>query len=172
MLNFCVRDGNRCVHFAIATRPFLWKLDKILVKHRTGVNTSIENTREKSWDNFYYALKKLKHFIQEKNLYIRFHQDFINYVVSFSLWQLNTLKGNSFYILYQNLKNKWLKEFDVTKYEKSFFYNNNNYKRINYILQSDLVKINYNNRILKKLKKFFCPNNHIFNILYYKYLKN
>ena len=23
VLNFCVRDGNRCVHFAIATRPFL-----------------------------------------------------------------------------------------------------------------------------------------------------
>ncbi len=133
-------------------------LDKILVKHRTGINTSIENTREKSWDNFYYALKKLKHFIQEKNLYIRFHQDFINYVVSFSLWQLNTLKGNSFYSLYQNLKNKWLKEFDVTKYEKSFFYNNKNYKRINYILQSDLV---YNNRkkikysLIEKIKKIF-----------------
>ena len=139
-------------------------LDKILIKHRTGINTSIENTREKSWDNFYYALKKLKYFIQEKNLYIRFHQDFINYVVSFSLWQLNTLKGNSFYTLYQNLKNKWLKEFEVTKYEKSFFYNNNNYKRINYILQSDLVKINYNNRIkiikcslIEKMKKIFLP---------------
>ncbi len=133
-------------------------LDKILIKHRTGINTSIENSREKSWDNFYYALKKLKYFIQEKNLYIRFHQDFINYVVSFSLWQLNTLKGNSFYSLYQNLKNKWLKEFEVTKYEKSFFYNNKNYKRINYILQSDLV---YNNRkkikysLIEKIKKFF-----------------
>ncbi len=144
-------------------------LDKILVKHRTGINTSIENTREKSWDNFYYALKKLKHFIQEKNLYIRFHQDFINYVVSFSLWQLNTLKGNSSYILYKNLKNKWLKEFDVTKYEKSFFYNIKNYKRINYILQSDLVKINYNNRLkikwslIEKIKNFFCFNNYIFN---------
>ena len=137
-------------------------LDKILIKHRTGINTSIENTREKSWDNFYYALKKLKYFIQEKNLYIRFHQDFINYVVSFSLWQLNTLKGNCFYTLYQNLKNKWLKEFEVTKYEKSFFYNNNNYKRINYILQSDLVKINYNDKIkiinlqfIEKIKKIF-----------------
>ena len=144
-------------------------LDKILVKHRTGINTSIENTREKSWDNFYYALKKLKLFIQEKNLYIRFHQDFINYVVSFSLWQLNTLKGNSSYILYKNLKNKWLKEFDVTKCEQNFFYNIKNYKRINYILQSDLVKINNNYRLkikcslIEKIKKFFCFNNYIFN---------
>ena len=142
-------------------------LDKNLVKHRTGINTSIENSREKSWDNFYYALNKLKNFIQEKNLYIRFQQDFINYVASFSLWQLETLKGNSSCILYQILKNKWLKEFEVTKYEKNYFYNQNNYKKIKYILESDIVETYsikekiLNNKIIKNVekKKIFCFNN-------------
>ena len=36
VLNFCVRDGNRCVHRAITTRLFfrvvLWKLDNIFFR--------------------------------------------------------------------------------------------------------------------------------------------
>ena len=81
-------------------------LDKILINHRIGIKNSVSNSRQKSWDNFYYALKELKRFIKEKGLYKRFKQDFINYVASFSIWQLENINGISFELLYQNIKNE------------------------------------------------------------------
>ncbi len=55
-------------------------LDKVFIHYRENLTTSLENLREYSWDNFYYALKELKIFIKTKNLYKRFKQD----------WQLET----------------------------------------------------------------------------------
>ena len=142
---------------AVITAKKISFLDKILINHRIGINTSVENSREKSWDNFYCALKKLKDFIKEKGLYKRFKQDFINYVVGFSLWNLETISGNSFCFMYNKLKNEWFKEFGITKYNKRYFYNKNIYNKLKYILKSDLEHIeipnNQNNFNLNYLKK-------------------
>ena len=116
-------------------------LDKILINHRIGIKNSVSNSRQKSWDNFYFALKKLKKFIKEKGLYKRFKQDFINYVASFSIWQLENINGISFELLYKKIKNEWWNEFEVTKYEKNYFYNQYLYKNIKFILNSNLKQL-------------------------------
>ena len=116
-------------------------LDKILINHRIGIKNSVSNSRQKSWDNFYYALKELKKFIKEKGLYKRFKQDFINYVASFSIWQLENINGISFELLYKKIKNEWWNEFEVTKYEKNYFYNQYLYKNIKFILNSNLKQL-------------------------------
>ena len=116
-------------------------LDKILINHRIGIKNSVSNSRQKSWDNFYYALKELKRFIKEKGLYKRFKQDFINYVASFSIWQLENINGISFELLYKKIKNEWWNEFEVTKYGKNYFYNQNLYKNIKFILNSNLKQL-------------------------------
>ena len=126
---------------AVITAKKISFLDKILINHRIGINTSVSNSREKSWDNFYYALRKLKDFIKEKGLYKRFKQDFINYVARFSLWNLETISGNYFCFMYNKLKNEWLKEFGITKYNKRYFYNRIIYNKLKYILKSDLEQI-------------------------------
>ena len=144
-------------------------LDKILINHRIGIKNSVSNSREKSWDNFYYALKELKKFIKEKDLYKRFKQDFINYVASFSIWQLENINGKSFELLYQKIQNEWWNEFGVTKYKKNYYYNHNLYKNIKFILNSNLkqldnsfifktnnIKFNYLKKQQKKsLQKFY-----------------
>ena len=33
---------------------------KIFINHRVGIKNSIENSRYKTWENFYFALKSLK----------------------------------------------------------------------------------------------------------------
>ena len=140
----------------IASKKILF-LDKILIYHRVGVKSSISNSREKSWDNFYYALKELKHFLIKKGLYKRFKRDFINYVATFSLWHLETIKGKSFCFLYEKLKNEWYKEFELTKQKKKYFYSKKIYKKIKNILKSDFKtgeNINKNNYL--KLKKRLC----------------
>jgi len=170
---------------AVISAKKIFFLNKILINHRIGLNTSVSNTRENSWDNFYYALKKLKNFIKEKGLYKRFKQDFINYVASFSIWNLETINGNSFCFLYNKLRNNWLNEFGVTKYNKKYFYDIRIYKKIKYLQISDLKKIesinemkeNYNFEKLKKkkincIKKIIIPFFNIENkvklkILYY-----
>ena len=85
---------------AVIAAKKVFFLDKILIYHRAGIKTSISNSREKSWNNFYYALKELKNFLKKNGLYKRFKQDFINYVATFSLWHLETIKGKSFCLLY------------------------------------------------------------------------
>ena len=116
-------------------------LDKILINHRIGIKNSVSNSRQKSWDNFYYALKELKRFIKEKGLYKRFKQDFINYVASFSIWQLENINGITFELLYKKIKNEWWNEFKVTKYGKNYFYNQYLYKNIKFILNSNLKQL-------------------------------
>ena len=134
--------------------------DKILINHRVGIKSSIENSRERSWDNFYYALKKLKKFIKKKGLYKRFKQDFINYVASFSIWHLETMNGKSFCFLYKKIRNEWWNEFGVSKYIQNYFYNKNIYKKVKLILELDLRQIDskINNQIVNYLneKKKFC----------------
>ena len=144
-------------------------LDKILINHRIGIKNSVSNSRQKSWDNFYYALKELKKFIKEKGLYKRFKQDFINYVASFSIWQLENIDGISFELLYQKIKDEWWDEFDVNKYDENYFYSQNLFKNIKFILNSNLklldnsilfktnsIKFNYLKKQQKKsLQKFY-----------------
>ena len=147
---------------AVISAKKIFFLNKILINHRIGLITSVSNNREKSWDNFYYALKKLKKFIKEKGLYKRFKRDFINYVASFSLWNLETIYGNSFCFLYSKLREHWLNEFGVSKYNKRYFYNLQIYRKIKYILKSDLKQDEYeekeNNKIFDKIKmkKIYC----------------
>ena len=76
-----------------------------------------------------------------KGLYKRFKQDFINYVASFSIWQLENINGISFELLYKKIKNEWWNEFEVTKYEKNYFYNQYLYKNIKFILNSNLKQL-------------------------------
>ena len=116
-------------------------LDKIFINHRVNIKTSIENSREKSWDNFYYALKELKNFIKIKGLYKRFKQDFINYVASFSIWHLETMNGKSFCFLYKKIRNEWWNEFGVSKRPQNYFYHRNIYIKLKIILESDLREI-------------------------------
>jgi glycosyltransferase involved in cell wall biosynthesis len=114
-------------------------IDKIFINHRMGVNSSVSNSRNIYWNNFYYALKKLKNFIKENGLYKRFKQDFINYVAKFSIWNLETIQGDSFCKLYQKLKNEWWIEFGISKFNKNYFYNKKIYKKVKYIMKYDLI---------------------------------
>ena len=139
-------------------------LDKILINHRIGMKSSISNTRDKSWDNFYYALKELKKFIKEKGLYKRFKKDFINYVASFSLWHLETI-NNTFCLLYQNLKKNWWNEFGVNKHNKDYFYNKNIFYKVNDTLKSELEIIKNINELKMNDKKINNLQEKIFTCL-------
>lgn len=114
-------------------------LDEVLVHHRTGDKNSISNSRDKSWDNFLSALEALETFLRNKGLYDSFRRDFINYVLNFSLWHMDTLTGDSYCCLYDALRNTWFKKFGVASQNKEFWYNSNSYNRMHEIMEKDLT---------------------------------
>ena len=124
-------------------------LDEVLVHHRTGDKKSISNSREKSWDNFLYALEALETFLRDKGLYDRFRRDFINYVLNFSLWHLNTLTGDGYCSLYDALRNTWFKKFGLASQNKDFWYNSSSYDRMREIMKTDLK-----HDLLGKIEKY------------------
>ena len=138
-------------------------IDKCLINHRIGIN-SLSNLKEKNLENFYFSLKELKIFLKEKDLYKKFKQDFINYVASYSIYQIENIDGKSFCFLYKNLRNKWWNELGISKYSKNYFYNKNIYKKVKNILELDLEmkeslkELKNNNKKLKYLKeqKIYC----------------
>ena len=88
--------------------------DKVLVHQRRNNAVSLSNTREKSWQCFHEALKKLKQGLVEHGIYKEVEQDYINYALHFSLWNLNTVSKTVYDDMLNKLKNEWFTEFGIT----------------------------------------------------------
>ena len=145
------------VNVAVILAKNLSFIEESLITHH--INNSIYNSYYKNCDYIYYSLKELKIFMKEKGLYKILKQDFINYVAKFSIWNLETIYENHFCELFKSLKNKWFKEFGITKYNKKYFYDKEIYKKIKNIIEFDLKNIKNNettNDNFFHLKKLLC----------------
>lgn len=103
--------------------------DKVLVHQRRNNAVSLSNTREKSWQCFHEALKKLKQGLVEHGIYKEVEQDYINYALHFSLWNLNTVSKTVYDDMLNKLKNEWFMEFGITGKQESYFYNKKEYNQ-------------------------------------------
>lgn len=112
-------------------------LDEVLAHQRRNNNSSLSNTREKSWFCFYNALCALKSFLQERGLFERLERDFVNYVVHFSLWNLNTITGPCKEKLYNKLRGEWLQNLGVLGHDRDYFCNKREYEQLVDILDYD-----------------------------------
>lgn len=117
-------------------------LDTVLAHQRRNNGESLSNTREKSWFCFYNALKALRDVLKEKGLYEELKNDFVNYAVHFSLWNLNTITGECYEKLYTKLHEEWFEELEVTGHDEAYFYNKTEYKQLADILRYDFKEYN------------------------------
>jgi hypothetical protein len=125
-------------------------LDKILVVQRVNINSSLANTREKSWDCFYLALTALKDALIKMGIFEAVEQSFTNWALNFTLWNLNTISGVTFDELFNTLKDKWFEELGIASKSKEFFYSDGEYKQFKNIMDSDLtVYLREENKKLK-----------------------
>lgn len=116
-------------------------IDEVLAHHRIGDKGTLSVTREKSWDCFKIALDKLKLFMKQKGLFERFERDFVNYCLHFSLWQLETLKGRSYILLYEQLRKYWLKNLEILDKPKEYFYDKSLHRMMLYIAENVLIDV-------------------------------
>lgn len=105
-------------------------VDLPLAHQRRNNPHSLSNTREKSWQCFYEALKALRENLISFGLYQELERDYINYALNFSLWNLNTLTGPKKELLFNKLKNDWFRDLGITDKEPAYFYNEEEYEAL------------------------------------------
>ena len=102
-------------------------VDKVLAHQRRGSGDSLSVTREKSWHCFYDALLALRKRLQDEDIYWELEQDYINYALHFSLWNLRTLAEPTKQKLRARLKDEWFGELGIVGRSKEYFYNRGEY---------------------------------------------
>lgn len=104
-------------------------VDEVLVHHRRGNSTSLSVTREKSWHCFYDALLALRDLLKSQNIYWELEQDYINYALHFSLWNLNTLAEPTKQLLKEKLCREWFENLGITQKPAQYFYSTSEYEQ-------------------------------------------
>ncbi len=110
----------------VLAKKITW-LDEVLAHQRRNNGESLSNTREKSWHCFYEALCALRSMLREKNLYEELERDFINYALHFSLWNINTITGPCYELLYNKLQTEWFADLGIEGKPQEYFYNREEY---------------------------------------------
>ena len=99
---------------------------------------SLSVTREKSWNCFFYALLKLRSFMRRENIYQRLEKDFVNYCLHFAMWQLESLHGYSYCLLYKALHDEWFDILTVKNHTAGYFYDKKLFEKMKKIVSVDL----------------------------------
>ena len=99
------------------------------ITHRK-TSTSLENSRDKNYLCFIEASRMIKRDLEDRNLYKKVEQSFINWFVDHSFWQIDTLKNKSNRKNLAKILDNIFEEFEI--YEKNFdyFYDNKLYERV------------------------------------------
>lgn len=129
------------VFMAIVLAKKITTFDEPLAHQRRNNPNSLSNTREKSWQCFYHALKALKENLMKFGLYNELEQDYINYGLHFSLWNLDTLTGSKKEVLFDKLKEEWFATLGIADKPKTYFYNKKEYVKYKKIMKKDFKTV-------------------------------
>ena len=111
-------------------------VDQVLAHQRRGSSTSLSVTREKSWHCFYDALTALRSRLKKENIYWELEQDFINYALHFSLWNLNSLAEPTHQMLKEKLCTEWFAALGITDKTENYFYSLSEYEQYKMLMRS------------------------------------
>ena len=75
------------------------------------------------------ALNALKNALTSHGNFWEFEQDYINYSLHFSLWNLDTITGPKKELLYNKLKNEWFADFGIDSLSEEKFYDKKEYAK-------------------------------------------
>lgn len=83
------------VYMAMVLSERIAFVDHFGVIHRVGNGASLEGTRRKSYENAMIAAKAIRDELGEKGLYPSFERTYLNWLVHFSAWNLQTLDSEA-----------------------------------------------------------------------------
>ncbi len=117
------------VFSALVTAKRIAVLNKVLAHQRRGGGASLSVTREKSWHCFYDALTALKQRLISEGIFWELEQDYVNYALHFSLWNLNSLAEPTHTMLQEKLCGEWFEELGIRGKPDGYFYNQKEYEQ-------------------------------------------
>lgn len=110
-------------------------VDKVLAHQRRGGSESLSVTREKSWRCFYSALTALKKRLIDEDIFWELEQDYVNYALHSSLWNLNSLAEPTHTLLENKLKAEWFEALGITGKPESYFYMRKEYEQFSKLMK-------------------------------------
>lgn len=122
------------VYSALVLAERIAVIDGVYAHQRCGGNESLSVTREKSWHCFYDALTALRQRLMDEGLFGELEQDFVNYALHFSLWNLNTLAEPTHQMLKNRLCEAWFQELGIEDKPKDYFYDPAEYAQYKWLV--------------------------------------
>lgn len=104
-------------------------VNEVLAHQRRGGGGTLSVTRERSWHCFYDALTALRQRLIQEGIFWELEQDYVNYALHFSLWNLNTLSEPTHTLLKEKLQKEWFAELGIQDKPESYFYNRSEYEQ-------------------------------------------
>jgi|GEM_PF-841310 len=95
-------------------------IDKIFIHQRVH-DESLVATREKSPDNYFKALRQVRNRMIEDGIYDQFEQDFANYCVTFTAWQVRSMGIKGWCAIWPQLP-ALMDEFGISDKKREYFY--------------------------------------------------
>lgn len=123
-------NDMRFVYMALALAEKITICEKILAHQRIRQSNSLSNTREKSWDCFFYALTSLRDLLISHHAYEQYRQAYVNWALNLALWHRNTISEEYAVKISEMLKIHGFKDMDVLDYEKEYYYDEWDYEQL------------------------------------------
>ena len=111
---------------------------KTLVHRRINTDSSLSVTRERSWDNFYYALSALRERLISDGTYEKFRKSFVNWALNLTLWHIDTIDPKIKRLITAKCRNQYFAALDISGNEKQYFFSSDEYERMKQIMDSSV----------------------------------
>ena len=103
---------------ALAQAQKICVVDKVLGNYRVGNTTNLQSTNSKSPLDFYIAYREILSKLCVENMFQFVEISYINLLMGIFIQQLRRLRGTEeFKLVYNTIRNQYLLEFNVLKYD-------------------------------------------------------
>ena len=161
---------------ALAMADRIGTVNNTLLTYRKNRLESVSHNRKKAPLDFFEAMREIKLFLLENNIFQKYEKTFINFSVQHCLWVIqnfsNYVKITNddaaiFTNIYNYFRNVFIKEMEFTKYPIGYFFNSKYFIDLNFIDNRDIVHYlisEHERQILNtsfnQEKKELLPNNN------------
>lgn len=112
--------------------------DEVAVTYRTNNAQSLQGGMGRSWQCIFSAVDALKEWLQKKKVLEQVERSFVNYAASVLTSYMERLTEWEWYTaFFEHLKNEGIRKFKLLPREESFYYDSDNYKKLEYISGHD-----------------------------------
>jgi len=118
------------VFMSICLADKITVIEDVLIQHRKNSGSQLSETRDKDPLCFLKACDAIRDELQRRGLYADLEQSYLNWVINFSLWHLDTLSPQSRALVKTELEQHFFPKIGAYEKPKNYFYHPRLYARL------------------------------------------